>query len=147
MENKRPVFERISQWITNVFEFVFALLFTVVFMTAFLGVAAVVNAFVRGVVIVFIWSWFVSPIFSIRGISLGEAVGLSMVVYALRPSPTTQNEGAKSAYAQKHPVIDGTMKATASVFLAPAFLLFLAWVWHSYCMNLTIPEWLDFIQR
>ncbi len=145
LKNRLPVIEDRVRWIVDFFTTLIAAVFSIIVTVALGGVIVLLNAFVRGIVIVFVWSWFVSPTFSIRAISLGEAAGLYLVVNALLPSSIVQREETKSEYARKHPIIDASVKSIASMFLAPTFLLIIAWLWHTYRMNVSIPSALDFI--
>ena len=116
-------------------------------MTVFLAVGTFVTAFIRGVVIAFAWTWFVSPLFGIRPINLSEAVGLSIFVSILWPQPPSQKSEKSKEFAKKHPVLDACMEIIAKIFLAPAILLAFAWAWHTYGMNISIPDLLGFLGR
>jgi hypothetical protein len=135
----------IFKWINEFTEAMFALAFGIVIIALFFAGVVFFASVIRGIVIVFTWGWFVTPLFGIRSISLSEAVGLSLFVSILFPNMFTQQSDVRGDYAGKPNIIEISSKFFGWAVIGPAFFLFFAWLWHTFCMNISVPHWFDFL--
>ncbi len=121
--------------------FVFALAylaFTVAFVLVGSGALLLISIIARGYVLVYCWAWFVTPVFGLRPISTYEAVGLSIVTAILLPPKTGSTEEPRSTFWKAHPAAYGIWM-TIAFLAAPFFALLLAWIWHTYFVNIDWP--------
>lgn len=76
---------------------------------------AVASSVLQGLVVTFLWKWFVSDIFGVQEISIPVAIGLAILGNALLSQDAKKEERGW----------EGTL---AHVFIAPLVALFLGWI-------------------
>ena len=79
-----------------------------------------ISTLINGWVLSILWGWFIVPVFGVQAITLGQAIGLSMVVSFL----TYQYIDAKKDEN------NGAWTAVAVAIFRPLFALFFGWLIH-----------------
>lgn len=88
------------------------------------SVSTVVGVIMRGWVLTILWSWFITPLFSLKEIGIVNAIGLSIVA-AYLTKQTTHCEDKRESH-------EKIIEMLLSPFLSPLFALAIAWVVHSF---------------
>lgn len=95
--------------------------------------AVVIGWLMRGFVLAVAWGWFVSPVFNVRHLSIGEAIGLSLFASILVPVGQNQQPSSTPSFDDYSVgvvvAISSAMIIGAAAFL-PLVMLAIAWGWH-----------------
>lgn len=83
-------------------------------------ISVVVSAVMTGWVLSVLWGWFIVPVFSVPHLSVGTAIGLSLVVDILVRQRKSSSE--------KKELSDIIIEAVSYAILSPLLVLFIGWI-------------------
>ena len=93
----------------------------------------VVGMFLNGWALSTIWNWFIPPVFGFTTLTLGQAVGVSMVFELFtgtnrisKAKDATKNDLSKKSYTEVF------IESLITVILTPVFSVFFAWIVWAY---------------
>ena len=88
----------------------------------------VVGMFLNGWALSTIWNWFIPPVFGLTALTLGQAVGVSMVFELF----TGTNRLTKSKDTEGKSYTEVFIESLITAILTPVFSVFFAWIVWAY---------------
>jgi hypothetical protein len=89
---------------------------------------------VNGLLIAATWAWFIVPIFDVRQISVTEAIGLSIFVFAILPGQPIPKSIPEPGLSQNAQLIKSALGAINHQLIRPLMALLFGWAWHTFFM-------------
>jgi hypothetical protein len=95
---------------------------------------------IRSYVIAYLWTWFVSPIFNIREISIPEALGMTLIVLFINIQGKSIHDQSHKQQNTSNPINYDDIMTVVGQLSSPLFILAVAWLVHTFVMGIQFPR-------